>query len=87
MTRPSRPPHRHAASAARVATLILVGLVLILGPGWFPLPPFAVIMSEVMGGVSICALIVELIGKDRARTAVVMFRDALRAAPDRKEVA
>jgi hypothetical protein len=68
MTRPtSKPP------LAALALFAALALVLIFGPGVMVLPPFALIMAVMMGGLALCAA-VELALGDRAERAARILR-------------
>jgi hypothetical protein len=63
MTRRTSSPN-----LAALALFAALALVLIFGPGVMALPPFALIMSVMMGGLALCAAVVLALG-DRAKLA------------------
>jgi len=74
--------HRNWSLQARlwmVLVFLVIGQIAILSPAWWPLPPFAVIMSVMMGGLAICAGVVLALGR-RVRLAVELLRPASRLA-------
>ena len=67
MTRPAKPP------LAVLALFAFLALVLIFGPRAMALPPFALIMAVMMGGLALCAAVVLALG-DRAEIAARILR-------------
>src|SRR5688572_4063124 len=66
MTRLAKPP-------PAIVLLAALALVLIFGTGVMALPPFALIMSVMMGGLAMCAAVVLALG-DRAQLAARILR-------------
>ena len=62
-----------------VLVFLVIGQTAILSPAWWPLPPFAVMMSVMMGGLAICAGVALALGR-RAGLALGLLRRASRLA-------